>query len=241
MKIAAGIPAHHDVALLDPAEPLPRIEAVLFDFANTLFRPVDTATWLREGLAALGVETDPARIVEFERALDAAWESPEVVAAQAGRDLSREAHRAAGETWIGAVPELRPYAAGLYDRVTSVESWLPYRDTVRVLRSLGARGIPIGIVSDIAWDLRPQFVYEGLDDVVGAYALSFEYGVEKPHPKLFLSACDQLGVDPRGTLMVGDNPTRDGGATACGLRAYVLPAEPRTGDRGLGAALRLLG
>ena len=40
--------------------------------------------------------------------------------------------------------------------------------------------------------------------------------------------------------MVGDNPARDGGATACGLRAYILPAEQRTGDRGLAEVLRLV-
>jgi hypothetical protein len=41
--------------------------------------------------------------------------------------------------------------------------------------------------------------------------------------------------------MVGDNPVRDGGATACGLRTYILPAEHRTGDRGLADTLRLVG
>jgi hypothetical protein len=34
---------------------------------------------------------------------------------------------------------------------------------------------------------------------------------------------------------------RDGGATACGLRTYIPPAEHRTGDRGLADTLRLVG
>lgn len=50
-----------------------------------------------------------------------------------------------------------------------------------------------------------------------------------------------LGADPRATLMVGDNPIRGCGATACGLRTYILPAEHRTGDRGLADTLRLVG
>lgn len=241
MRIAAGIPARHDVAGLDPAASLPPIEAVLFDFANTLFRPVDTATWLHDGLAALGVATDTATRARLEQELDEAWSLPEVAAAQLGRDLSREAHRAAGEAWLRAVPDLRRHASGLYERITAVDSWLPYTDTVPVLRSLGERGVPVGVVSDIAWDLRPQFAHAGLAGVVGAYALSFEYGTEKPDPKLFLTACEELGADPRATLMIGDNPARDGGAVGCGLRALVLPAEPRTGERGLGAVLRLLG
>ncbi|SFF27642.1 HAD family hydrolase [Streptomyces mirabilis] len=63
--------------------------------------------------------------------------------------------------------------------------------------------------------------------------ISYEQGREKPDPQLFLKACADPGADPRATLMVGDNPIRDGGAAACGLRAYILPAEHRTGERGL--------
>ncbi|MEU5154150.1 hypothetical protein [Glycomyces sp. NPDC021274] len=40
--------------------------------------------------------------------------------------------------------------------------------------------------------------------------------------------------------MVGDSPARDGGAVACGLRTYLLPAEPRTGERGLSHVLDFL-
>jgi FMN phosphatase YigB (HAD superfamily) len=57
---------------------------------------------------------------------------------------------------------------------------------------------------------------------------------------LFLKACAEFGADPRATLMVGDNPVRDGGAAACGLRTYILPAEHRTGERGLMDVQRLV-
>ncbi|MFJ8717959.1 HAD hydrolase-like protein [Streptomyces violaceus] len=62
----------------------------------------------------------------------------------------------------------------------------------------------------------------------------------QPDPQLFLKACADLGADPRTTLMVGDNPVRDGDAAACGLRTYILPAEHRTGERGLADVLRLV-
>ncbi|MFI5476898.1 hypothetical protein ACIA6D_42915 [Streptomyces cacaoi] len=39
------------------------------------------------------------------------------------------------------------------------------------------------------------------------------------------TARGDLGADARATLMVGDNPVRDGGAAACGLRTYILPAD----------------
>lgn len=98
----------------------------------------------------------------------------------------------------------------------------------------------IGIVSDFAWDLRIHLARHGLEDLFDACVISCEVCREKPDPYLFLKACADLGANPRATLVVGDNPVRDGGATACGLRAYILPAEQRTGDRGLAEVLRLV-
>jgi hypothetical protein len=40
--------------------------------------------------------------------------------------------------------------------------------------------------------------------------------------------------------MVGDNPAKDGGAAASGLRAFILPGEIRTGERGLAHVLGFL-
>ncbi|MFD3502611.1 hypothetical protein ACFWWT_27480 [Streptomyces sp. NPDC058676] len=64
--------------------------------------------------------------------------------------------------------------------------------------------------------------------------------LSRPGPYLSPKACADLGADPPATLMVGDTPVRDGGATACGLRAYVFPAEQRIGDRGLSEVLGLV-
>jgi FMN phosphatase YigB (HAD superfamily) len=95
-------------------------------------------------------------------------------------------------------------------------------------------------VSDFAWDLRIHVAHRGLTDLIDGCVISYEIGREKPDLHLFLKACADLGADPRATLMVGDNPVRDGGAIACGLRAYIFPAEQRTGDRGLAEVLRLV-
>jgi phosphoglycolate phosphatase-like HAD superfamily hydrolase len=109
--------------------------------------------------------------------------------------------------------------------------------TPRALRDAGLR---VGIVSDSAWDLRVHLDHYGLSNLIDACVISYELGREKPDPQLFLKACADLGADPRADLMVGDNAIRDGGATTCGLRAYILPAEHRTGDRGLAEILRLI-
>jgi putative hydrolase of the HAD superfamily len=86
------------------------------------------------------------------------------------------------------------------------------------------------VVSNIGWDLRPVFREHGLDPFVGTYVLSYEHGVQKPDPRLFATACAELGIAPGNTLMVGDDRTADGGAAALGCALYFvdhLPAADR--------------
>ncbi|GAB2968685.1 HAD-IA family hydrolase [Streptomyces pseudoechinosporeus] len=236
-------PSAYRLTTAEMANPVPRVEAVLFDFSNTIFQMIDLETWLRRVGAATGrlaLLHEQGAVAEISRQLRTAFRLPEVAALQEGRDLSPERHRDAMRGWWGHVDFLRGVEEAAYRELTAPDAWLPYPDTAPTLHSLRARGLRIGIVSDFAWDLRTHLARHALDDLIDACVISYEQGREKPDPQLFLKACADLGVAPRATLMVGDNPVRDGGATACGLRTYILPAENRTGDRGLSDVLRLV-
>lgn len=97
-----------------------------------------------------------------------------------------------------------------------------------------------GIVSDIHYPLRPHFDRYGLGTFVDSYTLSFEHGLQKPHPRLFQIALDQLGVTPRESLIVGDRAVRDSGAATLGITTLILPPVPNHSPRGLDIVLRLL-
>ncbi|WP_371616506.1 HAD family hydrolase [Streptomyces sp. NBC_00454] len=114
----------------------------------------------------------------------------------------------------------------LYDRHRTPVAWRPYPDTARTLAALRERGIPVAVVSNIGWDLRPVFRAHGFDHLVDAYVLSFEHGVQKPDPRLFQAACDALGPAPADVLMVGDDPVADAGATALGCRFQLVEHLP---------------
>lgn len=221
--------------------PVPRIEAVLFDFANTLFRMLPTQRYLARIWEQAGRDPETLDTEAVVEQVRTAGNLPHVVALQHDRDVSLERHREATLAWFTAVPAFAGIEEIAYQAVFDTASWYPYTDTEPVLRALAERGIPVGIVSDIPFDLRKNFAEAGLGDLVGAYALSYELGVVKPDPRMFLTACADLGADPRRTLMVGDNAARDGGAVACNLRVLLLPSEPRDGDRGLDAVLKLIG
>jgi HAD superfamily hydrolase (TIGR01493 family) len=218
--------------------PVPAVRAVLFDFSNTLFHMVDVRTWLARVAGATGRDLDLDAVLAD---VVTAAARPDVVAAQAGRDLSEAAHREAMRAWFSCVPAL----AGAEDTAVEVlrapDAWVPYPDTAEVLAALAARHVPVGVVSDIGWDIRVHARDAGIEDLVGSWTLSCELGAEKPDPAVFRAACTSLGADPRATLVVGDNPVRDGGAVSVGCRVFVLPAEHRSGERGLRAVLDLVG
>jgi HAD superfamily hydrolase (TIGR01509 family) len=118
--------------------------------------------------------------------------------------------------------------------------WVPFTDVRPTLEALRDAGIKVGVVSNAGWDVRIQFIAAGMHELVDAYSLSYEVGVIKPDPELFLRPCDVLGVAPARALMVGDTPIPDGGALAAGIATYLLPLAPPSGPRGLGAVLRLV-
>lgn len=225
------------------AAPVPAVEAVLLDFSNTIFQMIDLETWLRRVGAAsnrLTALREPEAVAEISDQLRTASRLPAVVALQEGRDLSPGRHHRAMLGWWEQVDFLRGAEEEAYRELTAPDAWVPCPDTEPVLRALRGRGLRIAIVSDFAWDLRSHLTHHGLDGLIDTCVISDEQGREKPDPQLFLKACADLGADPRAALMVGDNPVRDGGAAACGLRTYILPAEHRTGERGLADVLRLV-
>ena len=69
----------------------------------------------------------------------------------------------------------------------------------------------VGVVSDIHYPLRPHFDHYGLGTFVDSYTLSFEHGVQKPHPRLFQIALEQLGAPGSGAT---PSPTEPGSVVA---------------------------
>jgi putative hydrolase of the HAD superfamily len=213
--------------------------AVLFDFSGTLFRVESTESWLRGVMAGAGVPCTEVELTATARALQAVGALPggggparvpeELTDTWLVRDQSAALHRAAytGLSRLVTLPDPALHDA-LYDRHMTPAAWTPYPDAVEVLRTLRERGIPVGVVSNIGWDLRPVFREHGLDAYIDTYVLSYEHGIQKPDPRLFATACAALGADPRRTLMVGDDRRADGGATALGCEVHFVDHLPVT-------------
>ncbi|MFF0637032.1 HAD family hydrolase [Nocardia sp. NPDC004151] len=214
------------------------IDAVLFDFSGTLFRFDDAAFHGARLTDAAGRLLDTHEVAEIMRRMTApvgrfveldadgqfAWEN---------RDLDPVLHRRAYLEVLerSGVPESQ--AVRLYELMRDPGEWSPYPDTGEVLRALHERGLGVGVVSNIAFDIRPAFADRGWLRYIDEFALSYEVGAMKPDARIFAAALDVLGVAPGRALMVGDSLEADGGAKALGC-AFALVDPLPTDDRATG-------
>ncbi|WP_367123209.1 HAD family hydrolase [Streptomyces phytohabitans] len=219
------------------------VKGVLFDFSGTLLRVEPVADWLRAVLDEAEVRVPEDEFGRYARLLEEAGAlpggpspralPPSLEAVWRERDRTPELHRAAYTAVARTVPLPREelYDA-LYDRHMRPEAWRPYADTRDVLAALRERGVPVAVVSNIGWDLRPVFRAHELAPYVREYVLSYEHGVQKPEPGLFRAGCEALGLAPEDVLMVGDDREADGGAADIGCAVHFvdhLPVELRPG------------
>lgn len=228
-----------------------RVDVVLFDFAGTLFddAAVLTVDAVRDAAGARGIPLDDgqaARLIEMSLATA---DSPAGLARRDGCDRSVTRHRAVWTELLttaatGFLPDRPPevLADAVYACLTNPLCWQPYPDTVPVLTALHEAGVAVGVVSNIGWDIRPAFAALGVDGMVRGFTLSCEHGMVKPEPGLFEAARAGWDVPAERVLFVGDDPVRDGAATAVGMPVYLLPHH-RAVDRprGLAGALALAG
>lgn len=73
------------------------------------------------------------------------------------------------------------------------------------IRELRGRGYKIGLISNIAsnW-IRDAFLTEEEQELFDEMILSFEVGMTKPDPRIFMLACNRLRVGPHEAVLVDD-------------------------------------
>ncbi len=180
------------------------IEAVLFDWSNTLVQ----FTWDDELLlaghrAALGRD-DPAFTASYRELMFR--DAPQRPYA----DVLRELGVHDPDAFMDAEHEVwRPAHAVL-------------GSAQAMLESLRSRGIKTGVVANSSPDparlLRADADAFGLAALLDVMVFSEEVGFAKPQPEIFLHALDQLDVEPFDAMYVGDRLDTDvQGAASVGM------------------------
>nr|WP_202422295.1 HAD-IA family hydrolase [Gordonia sp. SID5947] len=208
----------------------------MFDFSGTLFRFEARDDWFDGLHDEHGDELHLDAQAELIRRMTQPVGLPAMIAgddriAWERRDLDPQQHRRAYLAMLRASGLTVPgHAEQLYGRVIDPHSWQIFPDTERVLTGLRAAGIPVGVVSNIAFDLRAVLALAGVAHLVDEYALSYEVGAIKPDPRIFRAALDPLGVAPSDALMVGDSDEADGGSRHLGA-AFELVRDAPAAER----------
>jgi putative hydrolase of the HAD superfamily len=221
---------------------MPAIEAVTFDFWNTIaHEPPGTMSEARRRAVAAaceegGAEVEAERLVasleDVGRTHQASWAEgthfpPRRAAAMlvealglegAAEELVAEAFLTAGR---GAELKLAPHVG-------------------ECLAELGERGLRLGIVCDAGFTggelLREHLDRAGLLDRFSGWAFSDEVGHYKPSPQIFEAALGALDADPSAAMHVGDLRRTDvAGAAAIGMRTVRYRALQDDPDPGVEA------
>lgn len=96
-------------------------------------------------------------------------------------------------------------------------------DTGAVLDELRELGYRLAVVSNADGRVERLLEDVGVRDRFEFVLDSHVVGIEKPDPRIFLEACERLGLEPGQCLYVGDlYPVDVVGARAAGLRAVLL-------------------
>jgi HAD superfamily hydrolase (TIGR01549 family) len=202
------------------------LKAVLFDVDFTLVKPGPDLG--PEGYRLLGrrfgLELDPERYAEARAAA--------VETVERHPELDHDE-----EVWVLFTERIIRGMGGDSDRAYEcavemthawehAENFELYEDTLPVLAALREHGLKIGLVSNTGRDLNAFIGHHALD--VDAAVSSGAHGKTKPHPAIFQSALEELGVSAEEAAMVGDSPEDDvEGAKALGMRAFLIDRDDR--------------
>jgi putative hydrolase of the HAD superfamily len=196
-------------------------DGVLFDFFGTLTTAVQRG---REHVRiAQSLGCDPAdwfRVLDrtfYDRAVGANGTPYKVL-----DDLARMA---------GGRPNKWSVRCALADRIHAIRADAPLRpDAVSTLTRLRRAGVRTAVVSDCWYELPVFLQWLPVADLLDAKIYSYAIGRSKPHPDIYLAACDRLGVAPERCLFVGDGGSQElTGAERVGITAIRLRAPDLVG------------
>jgi len=190
--------------------------AVLFDFFGTLTCAVRRGPLHATVARSLGC--DPAALATI---LDRSF-----------LDRSRGTFGDAAETlrWVcaqvGAWPRPDQLRDALAARVAAIRADTVLRAAaVPTLRALRRRDVRTAVVSDCGYELPAFLPQLPVGPLLDEQIYSVHVGQRKPHPQMYLAACERLRVAPRECLYVGDGGSHElSGARDVGMTAVRLAA-----------------
>ncbi|MEE8104229.1 MAG: TIGR02253 family HAD-type hydrolase [Planctomycetota bacterium] len=218
---------------------MPELGAIFFDVDDTLYSTSTFAARARrnavEAMVAAGldvsVDAGVAELADVVREFSSNY----------GHHYDKLVLRLSRSLRPGVHPALI-VAAGVIAYHRTKDEMAPFDDAEATLKALSKSGILLGVISNgLTVKQAEKLLRLHLEKYFESSAIfiSEEIGVAKPHPKIFLLACESVGVDPKNALYIGDNPKKDidsahdAGLHTCwrkGSGKHALGLEPEHAD-----------
>jgi len=211
-------------------ESYPPIQFVIFDFHCTLVDNGNAKEWLKRAQHAMEQSSstgDPSSKQvkvddeELAKRIDQVWEIAKRIDPKARRDLSREQHEQVFHRVMTELDVDLNLSRFLYQTLS--DGWGAYNDSIPTLHRLKQKGIRMGLISNVGFDIRPVLKREKLEEYFDCIVLSCEFGECKPSGNIFRRVVDLLQAKVENCLMVGDDVHADGAAGLIGMRTLILP------------------
>ena len=205
-------------------------QVIFFDAAGTLIHlPRTVGEHYREVALPFGVAPDAAAL---DRAFRDVWKAaPDRPATDGPRPDDDKGwwRNLVGNVFDAVLTEeererfdLSAYFERVYTHFAEPGVWAVYPDVSGALEALRTEGYRLGVVSNFDRRLHRVLADLGLGEYFEHIVISSEVGADKPDPRIFRHALDLFGVAPEAAVHVGDDPRKDGGAEAAGLRVFHL-------------------
>src|SRR5687768_13586038 len=210
----------------------PAARAVFFDVDFTLIYPGPTfqGAGYQRFCAQHGIDVDPSRFSDAVLAASVILNEeqdhiydPAIFVRYTRRII---------EGMGGTGPHLDACASEIYEEWAACQHFILYDDVTPVLKALAARGIKVGLISNSHRCLASFQQHFELHGLIAAALSSSEHGYLKPHPRIFESALELLGVSAAESVMVGDSLAHDiEGARRVGMRGILVQRSPGTAGK----------
>jgi putative hydrolase of the HAD superfamily len=167
-------------------------------------------------LAAAGIDAGHA---------DAFWD-----AYWAGRDGLDRGTTSIGDYWRGVGDAIgADWSGSQIHHIWSVDfrGWLSTEPgTLEILVELHEGGTRLALLSNAGADFGSFFRHGSLGPLFEKFFVSGELGVVKPHPEIYLTVIDELGIRPDQMVFIDNREVNVRGAEAVGASGHTFVSAP---------------
>lgn len=104
-----------------------------------------------------------------------------------------------------------------------ISQTLLFDDVLYALKQIKLQGLELCLISNLATPYKKPVYDLGLNNLFDKIIFSCERGCRKPNKEIFFLACQEMSINPKQGLMLGDNVISDyQGALSVGMSSVLL-------------------